>query len=365
MENGPNRLRDVGKAAALGAFFAASAFGLVAVDAPSPFLLAGVLSGAAFVLVFREQRRFPDPVRHLGLAIIGAGAGALITVGVARRIVDQPAPILGAVAATLTLTLLAGQVLRFSPAVSTSTAILASVAGGASGVSAIARELKADEAIVSAVQYFRVIIVIATVSIVAPLVGGTSAPDAEVAGADYDWRNVAMAVGCIGLGLLAAKWLTFGGSRLILPMLLATTLTLAGVAAAPVVPSAFLEFSYAVIGLAVGFSFTPRTLGILARLFPYAVIQLVLGVLACAAVGVVFARMVGVSPLDGYLATTPAGLPAVTAIAVGTPGSDVGLIVTLQVVRLFAALILASAIGTVIRRRAAKDPGSAHEGGDE
>ncbi|MFE5703481.1 AbrB family transcriptional regulator [Rhodococcus koreensis] len=354
MPSWPNRIRDIGRALLLIVMFSVSTLALVAVDAPSPFLLAGVVSGAAFVILFRVRQRFPDPLRHFGLAIIGAGAGSLITMAVVHRVAEQPLPILGSVAATLMLSLLAGQILRVSPSVTTSTAVLASIAGGASGVSAIARELKADEAIVSAVQYFRVIVVIATVSVVAPLISGRSTPATTPAGAVYDWRNVAIALGCIAVGLTAARWLTFGGSRLILPMLLAMAVTVTSYAPAPVVPPMLLNVSYAVIGLAVGFSFTPRTLGVLRKLLPFAVIQLIVGVVACAGVGLAFAHAVGASPLDGYLATTPAGLPAVTAIAVGT-GGDVGLILTLQVVRLFAALILASVVGTAIRRRARRD----------
>jgi len=351
MRNWPRRLPSAGRICVLAAFFAASAFTLVTLDAPAPYLLAGVVSGAVFTLAFRVRQRFPDPLRHLGLAIIGVAAGALITAEVAQRIAEQPAPLLGAVAATLALSLLAGQVLRFSPAITPSTAALASIAGGASGVSAIARELKADEAIVSAVQYFRVIVVIATVSFVAPLLGGASATDAAPVDAGHDWRNVAVAVGCLVVGLIAARWITFGGSRLILPMVLAVGFTVTDYLPAPAVPNVILNAGYAVIGLAVGFSFTPATIRILRKLFPFVLIQLALGVVACAGVGFALARVVGATALDGYLATTPAGLPAVTAIAVGS-GADVGLIVTVQVARLFAALILASIVGTVIRRRA-------------
>ncbi|AKS36476.1 hypothetical protein AFA91_19495 [Mycolicibacterium goodii] len=344
--------------AVLAAFFGVSAAALVAVDAPAPYLLSGVASGAVFTLVFRNRQRFPDPLRHLGLAIIGVVAGSLITAAVARRIAEQPAPLLGAVAATLALSLLAGQVLRFSPAITPSTAALASIAGGASGVSAIARELKADEAVVSAVQYFRVIVVIATVSFVAPLLGGATVTDKGDKGSvdpGDDWHNVAIAVGCIVVGLTAARWITFGGSRLILPMVLAVGVTVTNYVPAPVVPSIVLNSGYGVIGLAVGFSFTPDTIRILRKLFPFALIQLALGVMACAGVGFALAGLVGATPLDGYLATTPAGLPAVTAIAVGS-GADVGLVVTVQVARLFAAIILASIVGTVIRRRSETRP---------
>jgi len=54
--------------------------------------------------------------------------------------------------------------------------------------------------------------------------------------------------------------------------------------------------------------------------------------------------------LDGYLATTPGGLPAVTAIAIGS-GASVGLVVTMQLVRIFLALLLTPVIGALWKRR--------------
>jgi len=75
-----------------------------------------------------------------------------------------------------------------------------------------------------------------------------------------------------------------------------------------------------------------------------------LGVTGCALVGLAFSEITGASKLDGYLATTPGGLPAVTAIAIGS-GAGVGLIVTMQLTRIFCALLLAPVIAAVIRRR--------------
>jgi uncharacterized membrane protein AbrB (regulator of aidB expression) len=82
---------------------------------------------------------------------------------------------------------------------------------------------------------------------------------------------------------------------------------------------------------------------------PLAFVQLVLSVAGCAAVGVVFARLIDVDTLDGYLATTPGGLPAVTAIAIGS-GASVGLIITMQLVRVFMSLLLAPVLGAYMRR---------------
>jgi uncharacterized protein len=54
--------------------------------------------------------------------------------------------------------------------------------------------------------------------------------------------------------------------------------------------------------------------------------------------------------MDAYLASTPGGLPAVTAIAVSS-GASVGVVVTVQLVRVFLALAMAAALGEWFVRR--------------
>ncbi|MGJ0183771.1 AbrB family transcriptional regulator [Corynebacterium glyciniphilum] len=322
---------------------------LTVISAPSPYLLAGVIAGATLVLSRPTSRPFPEPARHFSLAVVGLGAGAMIQPDVVSEVLSRPGIILGASVGTLAVTLLAGQVLRLSPAISPSTAALASIAGGASGVTAIARELDADEAVVAAIQYFRVIVVIATVSFVAPLMGGTPGDASDRAGAT-SWAGIVVAALCGAIGLAIAHKLTFGGSRLLIPMLLAAVASATNWFPSPVVPELVLNLGYAIIGLTVGCSFTSTTLRLLRRVAWLAVVQLILSVGACMAVGLLVTRFTGGTVLDGYLATTPAGLPAVIAIAVGS-NTDIGLIITVQVLRLFAALALASAFGAIIRRR--------------
>ena len=74
---------------------------------------------------------------------------------------------------------------------------------------------------------------------------------------------------------------------------------------------------------------------------------------ATAGLGVVLAHVTGLTPLEGYLATSPGGVYAVLATAVET-GSNVTFIIAAQVVRillmLFAAPLLARGVVWVSRR---------------
>ncbi|ABW13913.1 putative ammonia monooxygenase [Parafrankia sp. EAN1pec] len=323
------------------------------VHSPSPYLLGGLIGGAAFSLAFGAPWRFPEPARHFGMALIGVSAGALIDSDVIRRIASQPVEVLGGVAVTLVFSMATGLVLVLSPKVNLATAVFSSMAGAASGVSAMAKELDADDAIVSAVQYARVVVVVVSLSLVAPILdrsGSLSPADRGPAAVEpVLWQSLVFTALCMGVGLLLAQVLSFSGSRLVVPMLLSMAVAL--VVSVPLaVPEPLLDLGYTITGLAVGFSFTAATIRLLIRLFPLVLVQLVLSVGGCAVIGIVFARAVGIPDLAGYLAMTPGGLPAVTAVAVQS-GAEVGLVITMQLVRVFAAILSASLIGTLVRRR--------------
>ena len=86
---------------------------------------------------------------------------------------------------------------------------------------------------------------------------------------------------------------------------------------------------------------------------PAAIGLIVVLTVATAGLGVLLARVTGLSLLEGYLATSPGGVYAVLATAVET-GSNVTFIIAAQVVRillmLFAAPLLARAVMRLSRR---------------
>jgi len=336
----------------------AVAYGVVAglfawLSLPSPYLFAGVVAGAVCTLRLPYPQPFPRRVRQVGLAVIGVAAGSAIDSHVLRTVLDQPVAILVAIAGTFAATLAAGQVLRLSAHISPPTAVLASVAGGAAGVAAVARELDADETMVLTIQYLRVLFVLATVPIVAPLLGAKPTVAPAVA-ASSAWAGSAFTLAAVTTGLVLSLMLRFSASQLILPLLAATAFSLAQAFGSTHVPAAVLAFGYATTGLQVGLSLTPATLVQIGRVLPLALVQVVLSVAGCAAVGLGFSRVAGVDSLDGYLATTPGGLPAVIAMAIGS-GANVGLVMTMQLVRVFAGLLLAPVLGSTFRRHSQRD----------
>lgn len=323
---------------------------LLSVGAPSPYLLAGVIAGGICTLRMQAPQRMPASGRGFALGVIGVQAGSMIDSSVIRVVAEQPIVTIGSAVATLGITLVCGQLLRLSPHVSGTTAMFASIAGGASGVTAMARELNADEATVVSVQYLRVLVVILSVPIVAPMLGGIDGNSLPEVGASHSWWDLLFTLVALAAGLSAAHVLTFTASKLVLPMLVALALTLLDVFPSHSVPAPVLAVGFAAIGLMVGLDLTRETLRRIAEIMPLALISLVLSLAACAGVGIVLARSIGESIFTGYLATTPGGLPAVTAFALEA-GDGVGLIVTCQVLRLFLALGIGVAMAQYIQRR--------------
>lgn len=316
--------------------------------APSPPLFAALVAGAVLALRTPRPPRMPDGVRALGMAIVGTAAGANIDTEVLRTVAGQPLAVMGGVLATLAVTMLIGQVLRLDPDVDGRTAAFASIAGGASGVALAAREYDADEGVVMSVQYLRVVLVLVSVPLVAPLLGGTESAEVADAASSLSQHAYTLAVVLLGLGL--ARLLPFAAAPILWSLLAAAALALSGWFSDPGVPVWVLAVGYTIVGATVGSNFTRERLRRLVRLFPLALVQVVLGVVACAGIGVLFADAVGISRLDGYLATTPGGLPAVVAVAVDS-GDALGLILTMQFVRVFVALACAPLLGWCLRRR--------------
>ena len=119
------------------------------------------------------------------------------------------------------------------------------------------------------------------------------------------------------------------------------------------VPALLVQAGYMLIGWQAGLAFTRSSLRAVGRLLP-AAIALIIGIgVATAGLGVLLAHIAGLTPLEGYLATSPGGVYAVLATAVET-GSNVTFVIAAQVVRilmmLFGAPLMARGVVWVSNR---------------
>lgn len=342
---------------------------LAAVGGPSPVLF-GCLFGALVVAVSGVAALdLPQPLSTLAQGLLGASTGAIIDPATLTGLMAHAPPVALAVVTTIGASILIGQLLRLHRGVSPATATFAFIAGGASGITAVADELGADARVVAVVQYLRVLVIIVGMPLVAALAfgaplrsGGAGATGAE------DWAAAAGALLreltvhgtlftslSVAIGLVLARVVRFPAATLLGPLLVAAVLAVNGGfgVVTPQVPQVFEIAAFALIGLMVGLRFTRSSLLAVARLLPTALALILLLIAVSAGLGVVLAEWIGASAIDGYLATTPGGLYAVLVTA-GISDADVTFVLGVQVVRLLLVLAVAPVLATWFRRRAGR-----------
>ncbi len=258
---------------------------------------------------------------------------------------DAWLPVTLVCAATLLLCLAAGDLMARVTDVDEPTAALGMVAGGASGIVTMARELGADDRIVAFMQYMRVLLIVLATPLLVALFfpgehGTAQAVDAARTRSSARRSTGARRSRSPRSAPASARVARLPAGLLLGPLLLAAGLTLALPEGSFGVPPLLRECAFAVIGLQVGLRFTIDTVRQLGRLLAPVLISVVVLVVACFGLAVVLHATTHASLLDAYLATTPGGLYAVLAAAVGT-GADTTFVVAVQSLRLLVMVLLA------------------------
>lgn len=308
---------------------------------PSAALFGGLVAGLGRALLGSTPLALPRPAGTGAQAVIGVSIGALIQADTLRTVADHWLPVLLITVATLAVSLVAGQLMRLQPGISPVTGAFAMIAGGASGITAMARDLGADAQVVAVLQYLRVLLIVTAMPIVATTVYGASGGAATRADEGPGWpAGLLFTVVCVVVGVLLGRVSRLPVGALLGPLTVAAVLDVTGLSQGATVPPLVEAAGFLAIGLQVGLGFTRASLRLVRRTLPLAIVLIVGAVVACAGLGVLLSRTAGVSALDGYLATTPGGLYAVLATATGS-GADATFVLAVQVLRLFVMLFSA------------------------
>ncbi|WP_228943115.1 AbrB family transcriptional regulator [Nocardioides sp. Leaf374] len=336
---------------------AAVSLGLGALGLPSPVLFGALVGGMAHALTSPTELRVPPAAFRVGQGVIGVTIGAMVSVAALQQAGRDLLPIALVTLGTLALSLGAGRLLALRRDVSPVTGAFALIAGGASGIVAVARDLGADERVVTVVQYLRVLVVLLAMPLVTSVVfapaGGAGGPgDAGVTGAAGSDGALAAETGFVlvslVLGLALARALPVPTGVLLWPMLVAAVLAATGWLGAAGVPVLVQWVGYLLIGVQVGLRFTRESLRSIARMLPVVLVLIAGLVVSTAAMGAVLARATEVDGLTAYLATTPGGLFAVLATAADS-GADVTYVLAVQVLRLVVILLLTPLLARWLR----------------
>ncbi|MEA2257152.1 MAG: uncharacterized protein QOG35_3197 [Solirubrobacteraceae bacterium] len=343
----------------LGLATAAVTMALDAVGLASSTLFGALLVGLAVALVRPDRMRVPAPAFAGAQAVVGVMLGAYLQGSSLSAVAGDWLPVALVSAATLGVSLVAGDVLARVTGVDRHTAALGMVAGGAAGIVGIAGELGGDDRLVAFMQYLRVLLVI----VLTPLLTAAAFPGhhgaAAPAGAHQpplgDVTSWAIVLAVAAIGLAVARRARLPAAVLLGPMIASAALTLTLPAGTFAVPPALREVAFAVIGLQVGLRFTTATLREVGRLLVPVVVSIVALLIACFGLAAVLAATTSATLLDAYLATTPGGLYAVLALAFAT-GANTTFIVAVQGLRVLVMVLLAPA---AVRRLVSRVPRAA------
>ena len=329
-----------------------AALGLVfdELQLPAAWLIAAVLGAGITALISGRQLKPPARSIRPAQAVVGVVAAEPLTKLTPSHILDFASVGAFSIGVTLALSLVFGAALALlARNLSLTTAKLSLIAGGASTIASMARELGADQRYVALSQYLRLTIVVVTLPIVLTQLGAgvTGAGGA----AEAQWNL---------LGLLALVAVVFVGGRLAAlarmpaPFLLGPLFITAAIAMVwpPFVtvmnpPALLVNLAYIVIGLEAGGGFSAPAVRIFIKLLPVTLVFIAATIASCFGVAIVVSHWAGVPLADAYLATTPGGIYGVLAASAEIDSGPI--VITLQVLRMLAMVLAAGMIPSFVR----------------
>src|SRR3954468_13175549 len=150
---------------------------------PSRFLFAAILVGIVFALAVPGGLELPRAVFPAGQAVAGVVVGTYLHTSTLTALGTRWVAVALVTGGTLAITIGAGVLLARIAPVDPATASLGMVAGGASGIVAMADDLGADDRLVAFMQYLRLAVVV----MITPLIVGiafSSHPAGAVEGSE-------------------------------------------------------------------------------------------------------------------------------------------------------------------------------------
>lgn len=318
------------------------------VGIPAAWLVGPLVVAMVYALTRRgPPQNVPPLSRMVAQAIIGIALAASFRPAALPTIIANWPAVTLAVAGTLLFSLLGGLALSRISGLEPKTAAIGTLPGAAVGMMTISDYLGADTRLVALIQYSRVVLVVLSATLISRFfttAGGFAGGDASaIVSPSTSLTESGPIYGATAVVALIGAW---GGRRLRVP---------AGTLIGPLIfgvvlkelevlnvalPFGLSQIAYAVIGIYVGLLFDSASVRRAGGLLP-AVLASTVGLMAaCTGLGWILSALTGTDMLTAYLATTPGGLSSVAVIAIES-GADPSLAVAVQILRVFAVILVA------------------------
>lgn len=233
------------------------------------------------------------------------------------------------------------------------TAAWGTAPGAASAMVGMAEDSGADPRVVATMQYVRVVCVVMIGALVSRVLGvesgGSDLHATTIGWQVSSWLSLLECVAMVLVGIVLGAKVPAGA--LLVPLLLGSALQLGGLLHITL-PDWLLASAYGVIGCYIGLRFDRPTISYVWKRLPGMIGGSLVLILLCAGSAWLLADIMQKDFLSMFLATSPGGLDSMAIIAVDTH-SDVGLVLAMQTLRLFAVILSGSFVARQIIRMTA------------
>lgn len=297
-------------------------------------MVAGIIAALRGVSI-----RVSSPVFTIAKSILGCRLAIAITPAVLSEFYSHWVLLVCVIFSSIFFSCVIGIVLTRLRVMPSSTAIWGSTPGAASAMIVIAQAYGADIRLVAFMQYFRVLLVAITATLLVWLIQ-PAVPQNTIAAFQWqDWFppiDVPAFACTIGVGVggtLLASLLHLPASAVLGPLLLGGVLR--GFFGMDMqIPPWMLAISFVLLGWKIGLLFDRDTLRHVYKSLPAVTLSILALMLFCGFFSWILALALDLDPLTAYLANTPGGLEAVIAISTSHPETNISFIMTLQTARL-------------------------------
>ena len=330
-------------------------------NVPAAWILGAIAAAGGCALITGQDLPLARAVHIFGRSIIAVLAAIPLISAPGRELLHYLAPGVVISFFTIAVGVIGGILLaRSRKEISAETGVLSMLAGGASVMPVLARELGADFRYVTLSQYLRLLVV----SVTLPLVTHFFAP-AAMSAATPPQNPLAV----FGLE-------EFGTSTTALSLLVLAVIVVAGEPLgkmlhlpAPAVrgplgftvalstglpddlhldpPTLFKILAFMSIGWMCGGSLNITTLKVFSRQLPATFLFIFALLAVCAAAAGLLTFWLDISYFEAYLATSPGALE--TVLALSSEGEAGPVVVTIQIIRLLAILMIAGWLPSLLR----------------
>lgn len=323
-------------------------------------LLLGPMVGGILVSVSGGNIRVPRLFHSLAQAIIGCMIARSITpeiLGTFRK--DWPL-FIGIVLTIIVSSSLLGWLMGRLRILPGTTAVWGLSPGAASVMMLMAEAYGADARLVAFMQYLRVVLVAAAASMIVRFWVNPHGINAIhiVWFPPLHRQAFLQTLSIILVGGILGRLSRLPAGAMLFPMFLGATLHGANLVSIEL-PQWLLAASYSFLGWSIGLGFTLPIITHALRTLPQTILAILTLIFFCGGLAFMLVRLLGISPLTAYLATSPGGMDSVAIIAASSHNVDIPFVMALQTARFMTVLLVGPSISRLIAGRMEKHGGPA------